>query len=114
MPHREPEPWESGAAGPFLSIEGTPVEVRCASSKPGTISSWPGPTGDPTARAGGRATMSCAAAAVLPTSRSAELKGKRTVDPATAVIPEFTVKLHRGSSAGGAVLDRPLHSALRS
>jgi hypothetical protein len=23
----EPEPWESGAAAPFLSIEGSPVEV---------------------------------------------------------------------------------------
>ena len=27
MPDREPEPWESGAAGPFLWIEGAPVEV---------------------------------------------------------------------------------------
>jgi len=27
MPDREPEPWESGAAGPFLSIEDSPVEV---------------------------------------------------------------------------------------
>ena len=28
MPDREPEPWENGAAGPFLWIEGSPVEVR--------------------------------------------------------------------------------------
>ena len=27
MPDRMPEPWESGAAGPFLWIEGSPVEV---------------------------------------------------------------------------------------
>jgi hypothetical protein len=27
MPDRESEPWESGAAGPFLWIEGSPVEV---------------------------------------------------------------------------------------
>ena len=27
MPDRKPEPWESGAAGPFLWIEGSPVEV---------------------------------------------------------------------------------------
>jgi hypothetical protein len=27
MPDREPEPWESGAAAPFLWIEGSPVEV---------------------------------------------------------------------------------------
>ena len=27
MPNRQPEPWESGAAGPFLWIEGSPVEV---------------------------------------------------------------------------------------
>jgi hypothetical protein len=27
MPERKPQPWESGAAGPFLWIEGSPVEV---------------------------------------------------------------------------------------
>jgi hypothetical protein len=27
MPDRKPEPWESGAAGPFLSIEGSQAEV---------------------------------------------------------------------------------------
>jgi hypothetical protein len=27
MPDRKPEPWESGAAGPFLWIKGFPVEV---------------------------------------------------------------------------------------
>jgi hypothetical protein len=27
MPDREPEPWESGAAGLFLWIEDSPVEV---------------------------------------------------------------------------------------
>ena len=27
MPDRKPEPWRSGAAGPFLWIEGSPVEV---------------------------------------------------------------------------------------
>ena len=27
MPDRESESWESGAAGPFLWIEGSPVEV---------------------------------------------------------------------------------------
>jgi hypothetical protein len=27
MPNCEPEPWESGAAGPFLWIEDSPVEV---------------------------------------------------------------------------------------
>jgi hypothetical protein len=27
MPDREPQPWESGAAGPFLWIEGSLVEV---------------------------------------------------------------------------------------
>ena len=27
MPDREPEPWENGAAGPFLRIEGCPIEV---------------------------------------------------------------------------------------
>jgi len=27
MPERQPEPWQSGAAGPFLWIEGSPVEV---------------------------------------------------------------------------------------
>ena len=27
MPDRKPEPWESGAAGLFLWIEGSPVEV---------------------------------------------------------------------------------------
>jgi hypothetical protein len=27
MPDRKPEPWESGAAGPFLWIEGSAVEV---------------------------------------------------------------------------------------
>jgi hypothetical protein len=27
MPDREPEPWESGATGPFPWIEGSPVEV---------------------------------------------------------------------------------------
>jgi len=27
MPDRKPEPWESGAAGPFLWIEGSQVEV---------------------------------------------------------------------------------------
>jgi len=27
MPDRKPEPWESGAAGPFLWIEGSSVEV---------------------------------------------------------------------------------------
>jgi hypothetical protein len=27
MPRREPEPWEMGGAGPFLWIEGSPVEV---------------------------------------------------------------------------------------
>jgi len=27
MPDREREPWEGGAAGPFLWIEGSPVEV---------------------------------------------------------------------------------------
>ena len=27
MPDREPAPWESGAAGPFLWIEGSAVEV---------------------------------------------------------------------------------------
>ena len=41
MPDRESEPWESGAAGPFLWIEGSPVEVcalgedRCAVRAPG-------------------------------------------------------------------------------
>jgi hypothetical protein len=29
MPDRKPEPWDSGAAGPFRWIEGSPVEV-CA------------------------------------------------------------------------------------
>jgi hypothetical protein len=28
MPDREPEPWEGGAAGSFLWIEGSPVEAR--------------------------------------------------------------------------------------
>src|SRR5262245_62248473 len=27
MPEREPEPWESGAAGPFLWIEGSAIEM---------------------------------------------------------------------------------------
>jgi hypothetical protein len=27
MPDRKPEPWQSGATGPFLWIEGSPVEV---------------------------------------------------------------------------------------
>ena len=27
MPDRKPEAWESGATGPFLWIEGSPVEV---------------------------------------------------------------------------------------
>jgi hypothetical protein len=27
VPDRKPDPWESGAAGPFLWIEGSPVEV---------------------------------------------------------------------------------------
>jgi hypothetical protein len=27
MQDRKPEPWQSGAAGPFLWIEGSPVEV---------------------------------------------------------------------------------------
>jgi hypothetical protein len=26
-PYSKPEPWQSGAAGPFLWIEGSPVEV---------------------------------------------------------------------------------------
>jgi hypothetical protein len=47
MPDRKPEPWASGAAVPFLWIEGSPVEVwalggdRFAVTAPGTSRSSP-------------------------------------------------------------------------
>jgi hypothetical protein len=49
MPDRRPEPWESGAPGPFLWIEGSPVEVwrRDRPFRPATHDEW-GPAGPQT------------------------------------------------------------------
>jgi hypothetical protein len=41
MPDRKPDPWETGAPGPFLWIEGSPVQVWALGEKSWVdLSAW--------------------------------------------------------------------------